>query len=298
MNLENNLVRELIPNAQGSTFGYKHEDSIWPVWHYHSEIDILLFVDSSGQHITGDYIGSFGPGTLLVNGPNVPHAFTSDPRPNKQSADPAIIVLQFSEESIGRELLSKPEMKFIRDFIQSTSRSFEFFGQTRDTASQILQDIQHSQNAQRICMLLSLLETLALAPADDKRSLVSELYCPVLSEKNIKRIETIRTWVLQHLTEKMSVEEAAAQIKMPPKSFAYFFKKNTGKTFVQYVKELRIGLACQRLLNTELNILEICYMSGYNNLSNFNRQFMEVKSMTPTTFRQKLKRLTKSKGHF
>lgn len=294
MNLENNLVKELIPNTQGYTFGYKKENSIWPVWHYHSEIDILLFVDSSGQHITGDYIGSFAPGTLLVNGPNVPHGFTSDSIPSNESSDTAIIVLQFSKESIGQELLSKPEMKLINDFIQSTNRSYEFLGETREKAAHILREIEHSYNAQRISHLLLLLETLAEAPEADKRKLVSELYCPILNEKNIKRIETIRTWVIQHLTEKITVEGAAEQIKMPPKSFSYFFKKNTGKTFVQYLKELRIGLACQKLLYTEFSILEICYMSGYNNLSNFNRQFMEVKKMTPTTFRQNSQRLTKS----
>lgn len=292
MQIRQNLVHELIPNESGATFTYKQETSIWPVWHYHEEIDILLFLESSGQHITGDSIGDFNSGTLLINGSNVPHCFTSTAATPIQPAESAIAVIQFSENSIGQELLTKPEMKHIRDFIQSTTRSFEYFGETRAKAASLILAMNNSQGMERFGQFLSLLETFALAPESDKKVLVSALYSPVLNDENVNRIERVRRWILENLNQEITLSAAAAQIQMTAKPFSYFFKKNTGKAFVKYVKELRIALASQKLLQTKLSVLEICYACGYNNLSNFNRQFLDIKKTTPTGYRKQFKRLT------
>jgi AraC-like DNA-binding protein len=55
--------------------------------------------------------------------------------------------------------------------------------------------------------------------------------------------------------------------------------------FVQYVNRLRINLACQLLMSGELTITDICYQVGFNNLSNFNRQFLLLKEMSPSRWR-------------
>ena len=55
--------------------------------------------------------------------------------------------------------------------------------------------------------------------------------------------------------------------------------------FVQYVNSLRIELACQHLSQADLTVAEICYEVGFNNVSNFNRQFLAVKGMPPSRFR-------------
>lgn len=255
----------------------------------------MLFLRCSGQHITGDYIGTFKPGTLLVNGPNVPHCFTSTKESSLASSESAISVLQFSEKSIGTEFLSKLEMQAIRDFIKSTARSFEFLGESRNKAATIMMAMNDSQGMKQFGQFLRLLEVFASAPSSDKRSLVSEFYAPVLNDDNVNRIEQVRGGVQANLNQKITRETAASEIQMPPKAFSYFFKKNTGKAFVQYVKELRIALATQKLLETELSIVEICYASCYNNLSNFNRQFRDVKNTTPSDYRKQFNRLTKHK---
>ena len=68
-------------------------------------------------------------------------------------------------------------------------------------------------------------------------------------------------------------------------AFSRSFRKHTGLTFVQYVNAMRIELACQHLTQDDLTITEICYEVGFNNVSNFNRQFLALKSMPPSKFR-------------
>jgi AraC-like DNA-binding protein len=49
---------------------------------------------------------------------------------------------------------------------------------------------------------------------------------------------------------------------------------------------MRINLACQLLTEDELSVTDICFKAGFNNLSNFNRQFLAVKGMAPSKFRR------------
>ncbi len=71
-----------------------------------------------------------------------------------------------------------------------------------------------------------------------------------------------------------------------PEAFSRAFRKHTGMSLVQYVKRLRINLACQILMSDEqAPITDICFEVGFNNLSNFNRQFRAEKGMTPSRFR-------------
>jgi AraC-like DNA-binding protein len=54
----------------------------------------------------------------------------------------------------------------------------------------------------------------------------------------------------------------------------------------QYVNRLRINLACQLLMGeVDMPITDICFASGFTNISNFNRQFLRQKGMPPSRFR-------------
>ena len=60
----------------------------------------------------------------------------------------------------------------------------------------------------------------------------------------------------------------------------------TGRTFKNYLNELRVGRACHLLRETERPIMQICLDSGFANLSNFNRRFVALKSVTPRDYRK------------
>lgn len=72
---------------------------------------------------------------------------------------------------------------------------------------------------------------------------------------------------------------------MSVSTFTRFFRRHTGSTFVQYLNRLRINEACELLMCSALSVTDICYRIGFNNLSNFNRQFLAMKGMPPSRFR-------------
>ncbi|MCK5637680.1 MAG: helix-turn-helix transcriptional regulator, partial [Flavobacteriaceae bacterium] len=68
----------------------------------------------------------------------------------------------------------------------------------------------------------------------------------------------------------------------------HFFKKCTNKSFTQFVVDLRLGHASKLLIDSDLTISEIAFVSGFNNIANFNRLFKKNKFFTPKQYRQDL----------
>jgi two-component system response regulator YesN len=64
------------------------------------------------------------------------------------------------------------------------------------------------------------------------------------------------------------------------------FKKNLGKTFSEYVTDLRMKKACELLKHTELSIDEIAAKVGYMDYYYFNKVFKKQNGITPTKFRK------------
>jgi AraC-like DNA-binding protein len=69
-------------------------------------------------------------------------------------------------------------------------------------------------------------------------------------------------------------------------AFSRFFSLRTRKTFTGYIQELRLQKAARMLIEEELPITEICFECGYNNISNFNRQFLTHYNMNPMKYRK------------
>jgi AraC-like DNA-binding protein len=85
--------------------------------------------------------------------------------------------------------------------------------------------------------------------------------------------------------EEINLEEIAGIVHMAPASVCRFFKSNTGLTIFEYLNKIKIDYACKLLLNTDLNVVDISYDCGFNNLSHFNKQFRRFIGKTPTQFR-------------
>ena len=66
-----------------------------------------------------------------------------------------------------------------------------------------------------------------------------------------------------------------------------FFKKHLGVSCMEYVIQFRLRKAAELLQHSTLPVLEIATQSGFNNLSNFNRQFKKYYQITPSQYRKK-----------
>lgn len=75
-------------------------------------------------------------------------------------------------------------------------------------------------------------------------------------------------------------------------NYAYFsnlFKKNIGKGFAEYLRDVRLDKARKLLAETEYKIIEVASMVGYESYKSFTRAFREVMNMQPTEYRQMMR---------
>lgn len=276
---------EIIKPPAEESFVYKIDHSIWPKWHYHPEYEILLVLRTSGQFIVGDHIGSYRPGDLILVGPNLPHSVHPASRMNAQSAEPCLAVIQFATNQLGNDMFDKPEFGSVRRLLKKMSQGLLFFGDTRKKAAETLKKMGNMRSLQKMAHLFFLLDQ--LAESDENKILASPTYAPSLNTNSIKRIDKVSRYIMKNLSSRITLGNVSRLVSMSDRSFCRFFKKNTGKTLVQYVNELRVGKACQILTESDTSVLDICYEVGFNNVSNFNRRFLTIKRMTPREYRKK-----------
>ena len=125
-----------------------------------------------------------------------------------------------------------------------------------------------------------------LSRGHDAQLLASPSYLPDPSGYMSAGINKALAFLRENLTQPFTEAELASVAGQSTTAFSRAFRKHTGMSLVQYVKRLRINLACQILMSDEqAQITDICYEVGFNNLSNFNRQFRAEKGMTPSRFR-------------
>jgi AraC-like DNA-binding protein len=99
------------------------------------------------------------------------------------------------------------------------------------------------------------------------------------------RRDGVLDWVHRHLGHEITAEAAARQAHVSVGAFSRWFKRKIGRTFTEYLNDVRCSAACDRLLRSDASIARIASECGFGTLSNFNAQFRRRNGCTPREFR-------------
>lgn len=101
---------------------------------------------------------------------------------------------------------------------------------------------------------------------------------------DISRLDEIRRALLDGYQEACPpIEEAARKAAMSPTKFKTLFKQIYGHTYYQFYKNVRMHKARELLEQQQMNVSEVGYLLGYNNLGKFTKAFKTVFSVAPST---------------
>lgn len=110
-----------------------------------------------------------------------------------------------------------------------------------------------------------------------------------MNEKKYEnKISIALAYIEEHIADDISLEYVAEYIGMSSVYFSKYFKQNTHKKYIDYVKEKRIELAMKFLSDPRLKINEICDMIGYKSMHHFLKIFKETTGISPSYYRKKL----------
>ncbi len=120
--------------------------------------------------------------------------------------------------------------------------------------------------------------------------LFSRKYIKILDVENkskkYRALVRVTNYIDEHYAEGISLDEVAGQTGISRYYVSHLFKELMNTTFVGYVNELRLNRAAMLLVTTDKPIIEIASISGFNNLSNFNRAFKMHFNKTPSAYRK------------
>jgi len=255
-------------------------------WHFHPEFQIGLVLQGTGHRIVGDNISPLEAGDLALLGPNLPHAWQFEASASGARRELHAIIVYFREDSLGADFLQRPEAAPIRRLLRRAATGLSVKGRARRAAAALLTAMAAHEGFQRVLDLLQLLHL--LAGSDELVPICSAGFLPRLPDQDGERLRRVCELIQQRLGEPLHRDEVAKLAHFSPAAFSRFFKARTGKTFHDFVTELRIGRACRLLSEHELNVTEVALACGFANVASFNRAFRRTKQANPTQFRKKL----------
>ncbi len=286
------IVERLNKDAKSSFVLQKDVYSHYPTpWHYHPEYELVLVLKSSGEKIIGDHMSSFSDGDLAFLGPNLPHVYHNNQVYYEEDSTltAEAIVIHFNIDFLGNNFFNLPEMDSIAAFLKESIMGFSILGRTRIMVAQKMNDMLEMSGPERIITLLSLLNQLAIT--DEKSKLASPGFTQNFKASGSEQITEVCDFIMKNFASDLTLNQVAEIANMSPNAFCKFFKQRTRKTFINFLNEVRVGYSCKLLSAEQYNISEICYLSGFHNLSNFNRQFIRIVNKTPYQYKMDVLRL-------
>ena len=276
-----------IPKAEKESYRVQIDKVpyFYDLFHYHQELQITLIQKGYGTCIIGDYISSFKPGDLFVIGQNLPHVFSSDKSYYEQEEKECLSTTIFlSPQFIKSDFFELEELSDLKRFIENTKRGIRFSTKNKTKLVELFHSIKSGTASRGI---LNVLELCTMLNEDKKASYLSHVdYKSISKESDGQILNAVFQFTLSNFKDDITLHSVAKMANRSPAAFCRFFKKRTRKTYISFLNEVRIQEACSLLLKPDLNISEICFQTGFNNISNFNRQFKKITGFTPKGYRK------------
>jgi AraC-like DNA-binding protein len=258
-------------------------------FHFHPEYELKYVIQSKGIRFIGDSVENFSEGDLVLVGPGVPHYWNNDPvyYENDDLSATAFLVM-FSEDCLGADFFSLPEMSPLKEFLFRAKGGICFPGAEKSGIPEKLNNLVLCDGPLRVILLLDILYELSKA---GYRPLLTEPFInelPVFNngDRSVGRLKKVHEYVISNFQNRILINDVAEIASMTPQAFCKYFKRSTKKTFITFLTELRVCHAKKLLIESGQSISDICFNSGFENLSNFNRKFKEITHMTPKEFRK------------
>lgn len=283
------LVERRLPQEIDKSFiVFREYGSAFPdAWHHHPEYELVLVTKSTGRRMVGDHIEYFQEGDLVFLGSRLPHVWMNDSRSKEQPNHIAeAIVIQFNENFIGDCFWNIPEMESFKSFLKLSKRGFAIRGHKKKKISILMKRMLNMNGIQRLSALLSIFDVLS-SSGEDHEFLANPGFAGNLPANSSDRSAKITDYIMKNFDRNISLEEITSVANMAHTTFCNFFKKHYRLTFKEYLTLVRIGHACKMLAEGNQSIADVAYASGFNNISNFNRQFQKIKNMTPGNYQKR-----------
>ena len=289
MDILKKIHREIVPLSPEDSFLVEDrtkEFFDYPM-HFHPEMELNFVLNAKNvRRMVGDSMENIDDIDLVLVGPNLHHVWEQHECTNKEIRE---VTLQFHNDLFDTAFLNRSVMRPIREMIERSSHGILFSRETSLAIKERILKVSKMRGMDNFMEIFSILYDLAISR---NQRLLSTLSVQPMNFDNSHKIKVLYDFVQKNYSKKITLTEAAELVNMSNVSFNRFIKRRSGKTFIDYLNEVRIGYASKFLIEKDLGISEIAFICGFNSIANFNRVFKKNKGQTPTQYRQDFSSIT------
>lgn len=247
--------------------------------HSHPQWELSLLICGAGIRTIGDNSEPMNQGEIILIPPNITHVWEFNPAHTDHYGNIANIIVFFDTVTLDSLALIIPEFGGVINKLKALSEAIKIEGKACCTVNELLMSMRGITPEARVPKMIELLRT--VADADN---------CVSVGRNNTlgraeRRLEKVRTFCHCNYARAVSLDEIAAYVEMNKSSFCTFMRRHAEMSFSEYLNNIRLQKAREMLCNTDKNVAEIAYDTGFITVTYFNRLFRRKFNCTPKSMR-------------
>jgi len=251
-------------------------------WHYHPEYELTLTLNSRGWRFIADHIGPYESRDLVLVPSDMPHTWASTSAIDASLPHVAVVVW-FTRTWAFQMADVCPEFSGLRKLLKKAPPGLSFPQAAGARMESRLPELLSASPRRR---LQTALETLSELAEVEATPLATQITLRPEASSDSEQLTRVLDLLHKRFAEPIRVEDLCSAGNLSPRSLHRLFVRHVGENVSDYLGRLRIGRACMLLVETDRPISVIASETGFSNLSNFNRRFLEARGMTPREFRR------------
>ena len=263
---------------------YDYNHFTYPL-HFHSEYEIIYIKKSTGTRFIGNNITRYEAGDILLIGSNLPHFLKSDEIYHSGNNDLRVkgTIIQFEKDFMYYALNNYPHFIKIKKLLHESQRGIYFNPSKAQKLQSLLEKIPLENGINQLLLFLEILKEMS---ETEHRKTISTTDFVNETIYDTARIDKVISFLNKNYTRNVSLEEIASFAAMNAAAFCRYFKSKTGKSFKNYILDMRIGFACKLLLMEDISISQLSSKCGFETVSHFNKTFKKNTGYVPSLYRK------------
>lgn len=240
--------------------------------HVQPSWELSYVIRGTGMRFMGSQQEPFQMGEVVLVPPDLKHCWTFAGEDTIEC-----ITLFFDPDVLSRLNSLFPAFETVTSRFSEYSEAICFKGSTLRRLQSSLKRMENENEAERIVSLLGIIVDIA-------QSGEHKFVGRQRTDTEIK-LEKIKIYIGCNYNHDISINSIAKYMGMNRSSLCTFFHQQTGQTIVEAINACKLAMASQLLFHKDLTIQQVCFESGFNNLSFFFRFFKRKMGITPKKYR-------------
>lgn len=256
-------------------------------WHYHAELELTFILSGQGVRYVGNSIENFYEDELVLLGSNLPHTWNTA---TDQNQPVTAIVIYLKEDFFDKNWMQSIEFESIRNLSILMNKGIKVSKEVALALKPKFFELLNASPFEKLMILLQVLEY--LSHNQEYKFLCEQEFTGDLDDTDKTRINSVYDYIQKNYQRQISLADIASRLNMSEEYFSRYFSKTMKKPFFEFLNEYKINRACKLLIETDKQISEICYASGFESIPFFYRQFKKFKDCQPKTYRMNYQRIS------